>query len=644
MNRFAADPQEDLRQAVAAGRVILIVGAGVTLASTDRPEGSWAGLLTSAIAQCRAIDAIGSDQAEDWLRQLTGAQAEALLQVAGRVTDLLESRGEYSRWLRRAFYDLKAERRDLLQAVLDLRSVIVTTNYDNLLEEVSGRRPLTWLQSEELQAALRGDDDAIIHLHGYYTSAKSVVLNVDSYERLLGNGIGATLREIATTHTLVFVGVGDGMSDPNFGTLRAWLARHLAGSPYRHYRLVPNESVQRARMEHAAGERIMVVGHGQGHGSLVAYLRSLRPHRSRGPVAPMTGLSPGQGRNHGHPVEQVAITADGRFVASLGGGRLRLWTTPTLREIRLPSPSVERIRGPLLFCLNASALAVGVPGGVLLWPIDGREPVTLGLGTGETPSDWSAVWSLAASDDGRWLAAGSGLAHGGRRTVAVWQFDDTERSRSEARLLDVPYVASMAFQPGTTMLALGSTDASFGVQFWDPQRGVSEQELSTDGYASRVAFDARGLNLLAVIKDRDQGRAKAQVWDVRDVGVRAPILIDSKDHYGNNATAVISPGGDEFVTLAENRDLVVRSLHGNERRLLTQEHEVPVETAFTGDGAAILVLSTLQEGSLGAWQLLPQGVNPLGRLDAMSFAVPQHGGAFAVGERSGFVRLVQADG
>jgi hypothetical protein len=131
------------------------------------------------------------------------------------------------------------------------------------------------------------------------------------------------------------------------------------------------------------------------------------------------------------------------------------------------------------------------------------------------------------------------------------------------------------------------------------------------------------------------------VWDVTE-----EILIASKNHHGERAATAISPGGDEFVTVAENRNLVVWSLHSEEPRLLTQQDAaVPIESAFTGDGAAILVLSsTLQGGSLGAWQLLPLGVNRLGRLDAMSFAVPQHGGAFAVGQRSGFVRLVQADG
>jgi hypothetical protein len=78
VNRFAANPHEDMCDALAAGRVVLIVGAGLTLASTDRPEGSWDGLLTSAIDYCQAIDAIRSDQAEDLVRQIGVADAEAL--------------------------------------------------------------------------------------------------------------------------------------------------------------------------------------------------------------------------------------------------------------------------------------------------------------------------------------------------------------------------------------------------------------------------------------------------------------------------------------------------------------------------------------------------------------------------------------
>jgi SIR2-like domain len=89
---------------------------------------------------------------------------------------------------------------------------------------------------------LRGDHEAILHLHGHWQDPASVVLGIRSYEAVLTDSHAEAMRKaLAATRTLVFVGCGAGLADPNFTALRGWLTEVFVSSPYRHYRLCLEE-------------------------------------------------------------------------------------------------------------------------------------------------------------------------------------------------------------------------------------------------------------------------------------------------------------------------------------------------------------------------------------------------------------------
>jgi tetratricopeptide (TPR) repeat protein len=103
-----------------------------------------------------------------------------------------------------------------------------------------------------------------------------VVLGVRSYEAVLGDAHAVAMRNaLASTRTLVFVGCGAGLADPNFGALRRWLAVVFASSPYRHYRLCLKEELADLWREHGLDERIVPLAYGDGHDDLGPFLRML---------------------------------------------------------------------------------------------------------------------------------------------------------------------------------------------------------------------------------------------------------------------------------------------------------------------------------------------------------------------------------
>jgi hypothetical protein len=53
---MGATPQDDLREEVAARRVVIIVGAGVSVAASGgAPTASWTGLLADGVAFCQSL-------------------------------------------------------------------------------------------------------------------------------------------------------------------------------------------------------------------------------------------------------------------------------------------------------------------------------------------------------------------------------------------------------------------------------------------------------------------------------------------------------------------------------------------------------------------------------------------------------------
>jgi tetratricopeptide (TPR) repeat protein len=184
--------------------------------------------------------------------------------------------------LRESVGALQAERREALEALRDLHVALATTNYDGLIEEVTELPPVTWMDGARVERVLRGDEPGVLHLHGYWREPESVILGIRSYEQVLGNEPAQNIqRTLTTVKTLLFVGCGEGLHDPNFGKLIEWTGRVFAQSEYRRYRLALESEREELQKQHPPEQRLFVISYGQQHSDLAPFLRSLgayRPH------------------------------------------------------------------------------------------------------------------------------------------------------------------------------------------------------------------------------------------------------------------------------------------------------------------------------------------------------------------------------
>ena len=221
---------DQLQRELASGQVVVVVGSGVSVAACGQQlvEGhkvaTWRGLLEHGVD--RLIEIGVADGDEQLLRSMIrSGKTDFMISAAETITDRFKARSEgtFRGWLADTIGELKIQDATLLQDIAALPGLVATLNYDHLLEGATGLPAITWQEANAVQGALRGTREAILHLHGEYQKPESVVLGLSSYNKVRDEPHAkAVLQCFTLSKTLLFVGCGDTVLDPNFQQLIAW--------------------------------------------------------------------------------------------------------------------------------------------------------------------------------------------------------------------------------------------------------------------------------------------------------------------------------------------------------------------------------------------------------------------------------------
>ncbi|MCA1569057.1 MAG: SIR2 family protein [Chloroflexi bacterium] len=255
------------------------MGAGISRAATGSDVAGWTGLLKSGVRRCGDIDADMTErQAERLYGQIADGDVEDLLAVGTQVMRRLSKKpGAYQAWLEDSVGRLRADEQGnrLFEAIDALATAIVTTNYDDLLEEATGRTMVVWNDSKKLQRAASALVRHVFHIHGHYSEPDSIILGYTSDAGATHDVAAQVLfKSLAFANSLLYVGVGSAMDGQNLNALRGWITNHLPDSPFGNFRLVCGDELEVVRRFHA-GDRIEPVVYGREHKDLAPFLRAL---------------------------------------------------------------------------------------------------------------------------------------------------------------------------------------------------------------------------------------------------------------------------------------------------------------------------------------------------------------------------------
>jgi hypothetical protein len=202
-----------------------------------------------------------------------------IIAAAEIISRRLQERGMgiFRGWLKETVGQLLVTEDAILRTLDALPGVLATLNYDGLIEKSSGRQAITWREADKTQEVLRREiTNAVLHLHGWFNEPESVVLGLSSYSSVKDHPHAKAVLELFTLdRTLLFVGCGDTVLDPNFTRLIEWGKEALNDVVPRHFVLCRTAEMADFQQKLVHAPWLQPLDYGAKYEELVPFLQSL---------------------------------------------------------------------------------------------------------------------------------------------------------------------------------------------------------------------------------------------------------------------------------------------------------------------------------------------------------------------------------
>ncbi|KAE8306248.1 SIR2-like domain-containing protein [Aspergillus transmontanensis] len=281
-------------------KLILVVGAGVTLNATMEETGkhlaelTWNGLVRSGLDHLSQLPHFEqyNDRLDHAYRALERNTEASLMDAINIMKSLMVQEGELSSWLNLTFSALKVHQPAILDVLRDLHkegAILVTTNYDHVLDQHCRLDPISPSDNpDDIKNFKSGHLDGVFHLHGSFRRPESVVLDTTDYYRIVNSETRKMLEKFFEFDTVLFIGCGSGLKDPNFGPLLSWMKEYLQNMEKRHCIL----TTERDKTDYRP---LRSLRYGPDYADMAKYLRTLmdpHPHLRRRLFREFSSYSP----------------------------------------------------------------------------------------------------------------------------------------------------------------------------------------------------------------------------------------------------------------------------------------------------------------------------------------------------------------
>lgn len=241
-----------LREALKNKSLVIVVGAGVTLSATSDAAGNplqrltWTGLIRNGLDYLIEEGHVDPShpRTKRAYKSLEEDDPDSLLDAASIMASQMRQNRQFATWLQSVFGSLSGEVRhpailEVLKAFSEEGVTLLTTNYDDLLEKKCNLQHIGRSDRDKILKFKCGDLGGVFHVHGSYHDPHEVVLDTTDYYKVTqSDEVQNLLKTYLEYKTILFVGCGSGLEDPNFSALLKWAGDRHENIPNRHCLLV----------------------------------------------------------------------------------------------------------------------------------------------------------------------------------------------------------------------------------------------------------------------------------------------------------------------------------------------------------------------------------------------------------------------
>lgn len=264
------DKYKELVNLIKKKEAVLFLGTGISAYTTNNaPCSTWVGLLKNGIQYCFDNNISGCNQTwfETMNMLLILNDVNQWIHVAETITQKLIEASRYKTWIKKTVGELPILKKDLIEHLGKLNLPIFTTNYDDLVKNILNKSTIHEADIDKIGEVLKFERDSIVHLHGHWDFANTLIFGTKSYLNILqDNDFQSQMKSLMMSKHIIFVGFGSGLYDPNFGPLMEW-SKSL-NSEHHHYKLVKNSEINSTNLD----PKVQNVGYGDNHDDLVPFL------------------------------------------------------------------------------------------------------------------------------------------------------------------------------------------------------------------------------------------------------------------------------------------------------------------------------------------------------------------------------------
>jgi len=242
------------------------------------PRITWIGLIRDGLDYLETERPVAGDDQEliHYRTVLSGnnPNLRTVLRVCGYLKGELDYNRQFPTWLRSVFGSLyeKVNHSEVLQALRRFHQKgarLMTTNYDDLLERHCGLQRIRRSIPDDVRKYEQGTLDGVFHIHGSFQDLQEMVLDpVDYYQVKTSDDVQNLLKTYLGHSTILFVGCGSGLDDPNFNALLEWASSREENIPNHHYLLTRDEDDIRYNP-------LITLRYGRNYNNLAPYLNAL---------------------------------------------------------------------------------------------------------------------------------------------------------------------------------------------------------------------------------------------------------------------------------------------------------------------------------------------------------------------------------